>query len=383
MSESIRYAASARAKEIRSRVRRRRLVFVQCGAVFDCLREGIVDELGGTAMSASGFIQSATDAIEANGILILTDLEEFARTDQRTGPSLGQLRERVDAQLDLGTDVCLLSRSPRISFPTVPGSSVIEDASIYTLPLLTPAECPSASPPTDVERILPEHSLGNASDLTKLFELVLRELGVETLAALDHSIFEAKLGQNFIQALGPQETEALRGAGLIANFHGTSAFAIPKRFTEFSSAVGHALSKLVAPQPELQTVMSGLWIVERTLRRALRDTAVDKHAGRWRRNVLVGDLPSKVLERAQADAYVTAESISDIRDPIEWLSLGELLQIIRSTSFDGLSVDDRIWTRMVQELLPIRNRLSHMRLIKKGDSEIVSAWVAHIQRLIK
>lgn len=159
-------------------------------------------------------------------------------------------------------------------------------------------------------------------------------------------------------------------------------FELTPVLSEFREAVAGALADITYPQTELADVVSGLWTIERLIRKALRDAAVDQHKSGWRKKITRGDLAVKILQRAKGDAYLTATNISELRDPIEWLSLGELLEIVRSKNFGGLGVDEYTWQRFNHELVPIRNRLSHMRLIKNRDKATVTMWVSRITRLL-
>lgn len=378
MTNRIKQASALRSKEIRLKAKQYKLLFVQLGAVFEVLRQDLTLELGGTKMTAAEFCDTEPNELQADGLLLLTDVEEFAGSPRQGRPTLGILRQRVTQQLSL-TDVCLLSRTPRIAFPRVPGSSLIDDAKVHCLPLLEPHEQPCE--PTPSGSMIPTVVLGN-QDYAEVFRASLLELGLNTLAALDQAIFESMSGRNFIEQLDHAELEALRGSGLVVVQDGQQVFPVPQRFSEFREAVAGALADITYPQAELADVVSGLWTIERLIRKALRDAAVEQHNGSWRKKITHGDLAAKVVQRAKGDAYLTATNISELRDPIEWLSLGELLEIVRSKNFGGLGVDEYTWQRFNHELVPIRNRLSHMRLIKNRDKATVSMWVSRISQLL-
>lgn len=379
MTGQITKASVSRSQEIRLKAKQYKLLFVHLGAVFEVLRGDLTSELGGTRMTAAEFCQTEPDQMQADGLLVLTDVEEFASSTSQGRPTLGRLRQRVTQQLT-STDVCLLSRVPRIAFPRVPGSSLIDDAKVHCLPLLQPHEQPSE--PTTNESMLPAVALGH-QDYSDVFRASLLELGLSTLAALDHAIFESMSGRAFIDQLDHSELEALRGSGLVVVQDADQVFPVPQRFSEFREAVAGALADITYPQTELGDVVSGLWTIERVIRKALREAAVHQHKGGWRKKITHGDLAIKVLQRAKGDAYLTATNISELRDPIEWLSLGELLEVVRSKNFGGLGVDDYTWQRFNHELVPIRNRLSHMRLIKNRDKATVTMWVSRITRLLQ
>lgn len=378
MTSEITKAARLRSTLIRAEARQFRLIFVQLGAVFDILRTEIISELNCTTMTAREFCDSDPTKIEVGGLLLLTDVEAFATNLGRNSPTLGTLRKKVTQQLGL-SDVCLLSRAPRIAFPIVPGSSLIEDAKVHRVPLLERHELPFG--PNGVGSMFPAVAFAHM-DCSEVFHASLSELGLSALAALDHAIFESMSGPNFGEYLQNSELEAIRCAGLIVLDGTDSVFTISHRFIEFREAVAGALASTTTPQDDLGNVISGLWVIERMIRKALRESALSQDNNRWRKNLTHGDLTEKVLGRANSDTYLTAKSVAELRDPIEWLTLGELLEVARSKKFEGLGIQSYVWERFNTELVPIRNRISHMRLLKKGDKATVNLWISQLNRLI-
>jgi len=75
-----------------------------------------------------------------------------------------------------------------------------------------------------------------------------------------------------------------------------------------------------------------------------------------------------------------ARTINEIRNPLEWLSLGELLELVERPPCDGLGLTAVEWRRFKQDVLPVRNRLSHMRLLKRGDKEVAQQWLTILRR---
>jgi hypothetical protein len=330
-------------------------------------------------MSALEFAQ-ASSSIGSSGPLLLHSAEAFVSGEAAHGVTLGKLRKRVDEELDKGHEICLISSSPKIAYKPVPGSSVIEDSAVSVLSLLEKQEVPHEARARQGWQI-PAVSFGDPDlAISDILRAILDELGLEILAVLDHAIFETDDRKNFLSFLSAAEIEALRGAGLVLVSDDRAEFPFPRALNEFVDEVANALADVVTPQRELASVSDDLWYIERTIRRHLRRAAIESYQGRWRRNILHGDQSSKVLERARGDGNVTVGSVSQLRDPIEWLTLGELLEVVQSNRFGGLKFDDISWRRFASDVLPIRNRLSHMRILKKGDKETVQMWVARIRK---
>jgi hypothetical protein len=154
------------------------------------------------------------------------------------------------------------------------------------------------------------------------------------------------------------------------------------RFSELRDELATTLAAQLQPQSELSEIAEDLWTIERTIRLALRSAAVQQFGTKWRASLLHGDLNQKVLERAMVDGFVAGKSVKELRDPIEWLSLGELIEVVTSAQFKNLGLLPIFWTKFSQDVVPVRNRLSHMRHFKHGDRGVVRMWVSQISRTL-
>ena len=225
---------------------------------------------------------------------------------------------------------------------------------------------------------MPAIAFDGAVDETALLRASLGELGVSALTELDFALYEARDDAGFVKSLDPAAIEALRGAGLVHYSNGEPVLIASPSFWKFRDSVADVIAGLVQPQADLASVSQGLWEIERTIRKSLRGAAIEAHGAKWRKNLFNETLAKAVLERARVDVNATALNVSELRDPIEWLSLGELLEVVQSKKYDGLFWDNIAWRRFAQDVLPIRNRLSHMRLLKKGDTATVHMWLNRI-----
>jgi hypothetical protein len=120
--------------------------------------------------------------------------------------------------------------------------------------------------------------------------------------------------------------ECPRTAGSIdRRRNGEPRWSMPRRFGEMKEALSDVLAQCTETQTSVTEAFRSLWALERSIRQTIRTRAKTSWGPSWRQRVLSGDLPDKVLERAGVAAYAAAKSIREIRDPLEWLSLGELL----------------------------------------------------------
>ncbi|MEV5754416.1 hypothetical protein AB0L00_41940 [Actinoallomurus sp. NPDC052308] len=377
MTDLIMSDAQSRAADIKTRLKRFKLVFIQCGAAFEVLRNPLLTALGGTVFNAADFARSGSPIEIPAGPIILDGLEAFAHDGKVSGATFGGLRAKVNKLIDDDAEICMVSRIPKISFAPVPGSSLLDDASWHCLPLLEPHECLEEERDNPASA-LPSIGLGHQPDVDILLRASLDELGVNVLTDLDFAIFEANHDAHFITEVEPGVAEAMRGAGLARVVDDGLRFTSPVLFWQFKAAVADAIASVVGPQADLADVFGGLWQIERIIRKALRDAAIENSGQRWRKNLFNEAIAKNVLERARNDVNVTAVSVSQLRDPTEWLSLGELLEVVQSSRFKGLSWDAIAWKHFAQDIMPIRNRISHMRLLKKGDRATVRMWLNRV-----
>jgi hypothetical protein len=162
-----------------------------------------------------------------------------------------------------------------------------------------------------------------------------------------------------------------------------ASWAVKNRLGELKDALSDALAANTEVQESVNSVFRELWVIERSIRRALRSRAKVVWGKSWRQQVLGGDLPAKVLERASVAAYAAAKSLAEIRDPIEWLTLGELLETRSRQPIGELGIESTLWTLFASEMLPIRNRLSHMRLMRSEDIPMVMKWARVMERKLE
>lgn len=358
--------------------KRFRLVFVQLGAVHFPVRR----QLSTLAESATSTVLGVEDYLEGGvpaGVtrVHIWDLER-AGVVPGSSSSLSVLRSRIVSDMDSGIDFVLFSRAPRISFAPVPGSSLLEDATFLRPPLVRSTPEPGEEP----EIVLPSFA-ADGTPIADTFLEVLQELGVEVCASLDQAIFESMLtGNEVFGVLAPREVEALEGSGLVLTQHGQWQWSVPQRLNILRDALSDALADVSAAQHTTAEVYQSLWTLERTVRRHVRAQAISVWGTRWRGPVLHGDLAVKVLERATVAAYVAAKSTKELRDPLEWLTLGELLELRKRKEIGDLGLDGRLWSLLEGDILPIRNRVSHMRLVKSDDLAKVRQWQRALDRKI-
>lgn len=335
------------------------IVFLQLGASNEPARRSLTASRV-TMQRVQDYL--AMEVPTLTGIFVIDEIESLAVTNEST--QMGVLRERVIKDVESGSRVVLLSRAPRIAFPAVVGSSLFDDASFAHAPFVTsgrPDDWPSC--------------LEDGEPTVAVLCRTLKELGMDLCASLDRVVYESQLTD--VEALGllsARELEALDGSGLTAPRGAMRTWNIPKYLALLKGALDEVLADALEPQQQLAAVNSGLWKIERMIRREVRKQAIKAWPSNWRVQCLNGDLRTKVLGRATESAYLGAASIKQLRDPLEWLSLGELLQLRDRPEIGDLGLSAAHWRQFNTQIMPIRNRLAHMRNLHPEDSATVVKW---------
>lgn len=337
------------------------IVFAPLGHLFEPYR-GLLESCQGQPASVAEYLESQ---VSTGTVWLIHDAESVV-TDHQSG--LSRMRARAMEGADKAERLVLVSRWPRSRYPSVPGSSLVEDAKIYRANLLPP----DTGGPESVIPLL----RGSNLDLVAEFTHALLELGEGLLAALDHAFFEvgAQRPEDAIRNLRLNEAKELLHAGFLKDHDGDLQWGVENRGRELRDAISAAICNITSASPTLPLVFSELFTHERLIRRAIRRKASEVWGSNWRKQVLPGDLAIRVLERAQGDVYPIARSVAELRDPLEWLTFPELMEVRRRSEIGGLGLTDAIWRRLSAEVSPIRNRVAHMRLLRDEDLDVIRQW---------
>jgi hypothetical protein len=345
---------------LRHKAARHNPLFLQLGAAREPARRALPDA-GLAVLALKDYMARQDDCTEA--VLVIDKVEQL--TSASSDMTIGELREKVFKHIDLGNQLILLSRAPRAAFPAVPGSSLLDDATFVHGPhedMSDHAQWPSCRMDGAVaDEVLPA---------------ALRELGPEVWGSLDRVIFDCLLlGEEALSVFTARELEALEGAGVISLGEAGRSWNFPRHLSPLKEALADVLAAEVKPQSQLAEVSRGLWEMERLIRRAIRARAVAAWGTAWRTQCLQEGLRDEVLRRATEATYIGANSIKLIRDPLEWLTLGELLDLKSRNEIGNLGLGPTHWRKFGEQIAPIRNRLAHMRTLHPGDATDVVKWL--------
>jgi hypothetical protein len=360
--------------QLKQSMRRKSLVFVQMNPLISNVLDRARNDTGFTFTNCSG---SGLPTHFESKFIILENFQHIFTDSHDPAVALGRAREDINALLDDGTCICIVSSVPRLAYPNCIGSAVVEDASSFH-PDRALHRAHEASGTTDV---IPScwPSRVEPADMRS----TLLELGLDSLAALDFLLFELRISNDIPHDLvTDREWDALRGAGLYSvDKLNPDLLHLNVPASVLTPCVAEVISESLGVQSGYGAVTEALVELERRIRRALRNRAVSLYGSKWRGQAVGSDLATRAVSRAASDSAFNQDSIKSLRDPFEWLTLSELLDIIVGSACPehlGASVD--FWRRFGHEVLPVRNRLSHMRLLRFDDARTIQYWRVAVQQ---
>lgn len=363
------------------RLRTRRVVFVHVGALHGGYFEAIFrDHESALVLDVEQILADRakfTDLLADVTTLIIRGVEALASPDRSR--SLGALREVVNEAASFDIKVCLLSRLSKFRYPPVPGSSIILlDSSSFVLPLCVAEE-------GDIHGLsrLPAIHEEPHREYRDLFAEGLSEVSVDAVLDVEQVAWDSNSSaDDLTSSLSGPALEELEHAGFLYRepLDRRLLFAVPSRFSNFRLAVADVIAESVLPPYWGSDLYNNLFAIERALRASVRTLAMSVSGDKWRRGLLSPNLETEVLKLASRSRAVNG-TIDSVRDPLEWLSLDELLSLITSNRMGCLGLDESVWSRFRAEVVPIRNRVGHMRLTSEHDAKRVRYWKGFVAKL--
>ncbi len=220
-----------------------------------------------------------------------------------------------------------------------------------------------------------------AEALRERIALAVSELGWRVAVALEDKLAREQSIEVDSARDDPLIVEALRGSGLLVmGDDGRGVLLSDRVRAHLTEGVRSALDGVVDAPGDVKEVLAGLWEIERRIRAIVGRQARKQHGKGWRASLLDPDLERRVMERVEKDASLPVASISQVPNPLDWLTLDELLDLFADSR---LPMPNRLpsafWRLARQELVPVRNRAAHVRLPALHDAETVRRWRGQIE----
>lgn len=211
----------------------------------------------------------------------------------------------------------------------------------------------------------------------QLAKSVFDELGAERCTWLEYWIFECQ--QSVIDETDIEASlfSILKSAGVVQVSPEGRVRIFPDDHVDvWRDGLSQSLTSVVDAPPSWTAVANELFALERHIRMHLAEHLSKVRGIRWPDVVLCDDRAA-VVELARRDAMPGAESLDDIRSPLDWIQMSRLIELAVSESdahgrFLGLSRIE--WERLGTDVLPVRHRVAHMRLVRSRDLEAVRRY---------
>lgn len=398
-----------------------RLAFLQTGRLLmpDLVAEQLETEASARALGywhadAPDQLRSCPDEPM---LVLVTGFESLSQTSpEQRCQQLANWRAAVQELLDRCGEarILLQSRVPKSTLGGCPGSQLIMDAApAFIRPdedaVVAEASKRSNLPRSELKQVsawfdhrpglviavaaAADSEAGRDKLLTDASKVALREytaaleeLGPDVLATVDHYVTELDRFEVDFSEIDGALVDALRGAALAdVEDEGRSIKLLPGKDQRRMHAALRTVvdSTTQLPRCYLQGVEK-LWVIERTLRAEVRRLLGAQYGEPdWKRHLPGGsELHRRVVSRAAQEAFPRAEACVDLPNPLEWMTLGELIDLVMSNDrIRPFEVGDAFWQRMRVELAPARDRIAHMRLLREGDEQTINRWRRQISRL--
>jgi hypothetical protein len=339
-----------------------------------------------------------TADLEPGAVVVVPDFEE-ALLLAHPEAYLRRCRPNLQHAGEVGAAWLVISQVPESRYPLVDGSSVTIDSASYRmrclhkdklsgLPGVTARDVGTIARFAGGSRAIADSMIGLlASDLPRAEQVAearrvtmevlscsLKELGPDLLAWLERWVLERDMLNISTADVRNDALFELRAAGIgeIDPVDERVRLFAPPHTATWRKALDTALSDLLEAPTQWESVVADLFYIERRLRRALA-TLLDGRYGRNWGTRLPEDMRGRIIESFRRNASARVHDITDIGRPLDWVTFGDLFELIPRFSptsrLDGLSVAE--WRAIADAILPIRDRVSHMRLLRDGDRQAV------------
>ncbi|MCS5732868.1 hypothetical protein [Herbiconiux daphne] len=170
--------------------------------------------------------------------------------------------------------------------------------------------------------------------------------------------------------------DALISSGLAYAVGDELRWAIADARPRLRAALGDVIAGMRRPQPDFPQISESCWTIERLVKQALRARAKALWGAAWGSELLGSTQSMTALTRARNASYAAAISLVDLRDPLEWLSLAEVLELRTASGVGTLGISEAMWAKLRIELLPVKDRIERSQLMRKQDVDLTRRWVS-------
>ncbi|NPC42931.1 hypothetical protein [Nocardioides sp. zg-1230] len=324
--------------------------------------------------------------------------------------ALSELRERLSDARGRGASIWFMSDYPLSRFPVLAASSLLADAETVRLRLVSDefakaCVLPLVEDEATAERVVRfaggsralleefaavDSLAGGANEKRRAAAAAEKEvasrawdqLGPDLLSLMDSWVFESCL-----EHISPEEVPneailaSLIGSGLVRMGDRDLLQILPFENRQiWIDSLADAVARCTKAPDSWIRVASELFTLERQLRGAVAVRLEEEFGPTWKTDGL-HEFAAGLVELARRDGIASAVEVDRIRSPLDWMQLADLITVAERlcavAPVLGLRADE--WQRVRSEVLHVRHRIAHMRLLRAGDLEAVR----RVHRLIE
>ncbi|MCM3555501.1 EKC/KEOPS complex subunit CGI121/TPRKB [Janibacter melonis] len=333
---------------------------------------------------------------------VLDRRRDFAAT-------LAQLRPQLHRLAGAGCRSLLVSTRPRGWFPIMSGSSVLFDGPKLKVATLSATSIKSHYPDltnATAANIL-NHSSGSVAlveafvaidgsedssnakfaasrrVVERIYRAAFTELTIGSISLLENLVLEMDTFEVSEDDLPAASVSELVDAGIsvVNDLTGMVKLIDEGCRPEAAVALASVIEKITEPPTEWTGLARAVFEYERTARHAISAFFRKCHGESWK-DIALLDVGEKALGVARGEGF-SGSTPSELSTPLDWLLLDDLLELARTACKDGFGPVAGLtagqWSRQAAVVVPIRNRVAHMRLPRPGDLGTVRAQLRHLR----
>lgn len=343
--------------------------------------------------------RSAIDALAGDILVVLNFDALLSLSHGRTW--MRQLRPAVVNHLRRGSRLIIASKLPQSEYPAIDGSSLATDCVQHMGGLLRGEDLDEYMPTVEARRLISLSAglAGPASEiiasyprlasvsgkvavayLEKHITKAMTQCGPETISWLENSVLLRNERNVHYDDVPPNVAASIQGAGLAVVDALTDCLAILPGVSDavVRKCIGTAEQSFLETPKQWMEIAGALFTFERTARKALID------ASRTHNRLLEMLAPhsEKIRRNFASENGVPPPQLTELANPVRWIDLSDLLDLLIADSagsrIGGLSAKQ--WASAKSDLLPIRNKIQHMRLPSTGDKQVVERYNRSLRR---
>ncbi len=335
-------------------------------------------------------------------LLVLLDFHRLLEI-RRGRAWMRQLRPAVLDRVQGGTAVLVASDLPRRSYPAIDGSSIATDCYAATLPEDHALSILNALPRdahTDWVLSNGRQAVGIASRLlafdhadatcgerrrsateTRRSRLqdTLTQCGAELLGWVEDTYLLKRRSSLTAVDVDDDIVSVLTSSGLARINPLDDSLVLFPGFgqSDVEASIVAAQAALLEAPAEWLNVAGALFQFEKTARLAL-SAHLALHQSE--RDAAFAPFESKILRNYEDDTGLRESDVTKVPLPWNWVDLSDVLRLAANLASGRrvAGVTASTWTRMAEDVVPLRNRIQHMRLPRPGDLILIQRYCRQI-----